>query len=53
MTDYGAAFRLDGKVTLVTGGARGIGAEIARAAAQVGAKVLVTELILDGGYTAA
>lgn len=49
MTDYGAAFRLDGKVTLVTGGARGIGAEIARAAAQVGAKVLVTDVNAAAG----
>jgi NAD(P)-dependent dehydrogenase (short-subunit alcohol dehydrogenase family) len=66
MTGYGAAFRLDGKVTLVTGGARSIGAEIAQAAAQrdVACAVLYlasdaarwctgTELILDGGYAAA
>ncbi|MGH8446403.1 MAG: SDR family NAD(P)-dependent oxidoreductase [Solimonas sp.] len=48
MTDYGKLFRLDGKVALVSGGARGIGAEIAIALAQAGAKVLVTD-VADGG----
>ncbi|WP_394840155.1 glucose 1-dehydrogenase [Pendulispora rubella] len=50
MTDYTRAFRLDGKVALVTGAARGIGAEIARALAQAGARVLVTDVADDGGY---
>lgn len=48
MTDYTKAFRLDGKVVLVTGGARGLGAEIALACAQMGAKIFVTD-IADGG----
>jgi 3alpha(or 20beta)-hydroxysteroid dehydrogenase len=47
MTDYKKGFSVDGKVALVTGAARGLGAETARALAQVGAKVLVTD-ILEG-----
>src|ERR1700722_17790872 len=43
--DYQTAFRLSGKVALVTGAGRGLGAEISRAFAQVGAKVLVTDMI--------
>jgi len=43
---------LKGRVALVTGGARGIGAAAARALADKGAKVLVTD-ILDGSETAA
>src|ERR1700756_5290868 len=43
--DYQTAFRLNGKVALVTGAGRGLGAEISRAFAQVGAKVLVTDMI--------
>ncbi|NKF21858.1 glucose 1-dehydrogenase [Solimonas marina] len=48
MIDYGKRFRLDGKVALVTGAARGIGAEIAMALAQAGAAVLVSD-VADGG----
>lgn len=49
MTDYGRAFRVDGKAAVVTGAARGIGAEIAAALAQAGASVLVTDLLEDDG----
>jgi 3alpha(or 20beta)-hydroxysteroid dehydrogenase len=51
--DYGAAFRLDGKVALVTGAARGIGAEVAAALAQAGARVLVTDVLADVGTATA
>ncbi|TJY59788.1 glucose 1-dehydrogenase [Sinimarinibacterium sp. CAU 1509] len=42
--DYTKVFRLDGKAALVSGAARGIGAEIAMALAQSGAAVLVTDV---------
>lgn len=45
--DYGKAQRLDGKVALVTGGARGLGAEMATAFAQAGATVLITDVLED------
>jgi NAD(P)-dependent dehydrogenase (short-subunit alcohol dehydrogenase family) len=45
MTDYGKAFRLDGKTALVSGAARGIGAAIAEALALSGANVLVTDVM--------
>ena len=54
MKDYLSAFRLDGKVALVTGGARGLGSEIATALAQAGARVLITDvLVAEGSATAA
>lgn len=43
--DYNKAFRLDGKVALVTGAARGIGAAVSEALAQVGASVLLTDVL--------
>lgn len=45
MYDYGKAYRLDGKVAIVTGAARGLGAEIAHALADGGAAVLVTDVL--------
>ncbi|MGQ0619600.1 MAG: glucose 1-dehydrogenase [Panacagrimonas sp.] len=50
--DYGKLFRLDGKVAIVTGGARGIGAEMCRALASAGASVLVTDVLDEGRATA-
>lgn len=44
MTGYDKALRLDGKTALVTGAARGLGAEAARALAAVGARVLCTDV---------
>ncbi len=41
------AFRLDGKVALVTGGGSGIGAETCRELASAGAHVLVADVNLD------
>ncbi len=46
-------FRLDGKVALVTGAARGIGAACVELLAQAGAKVLVTDVLDDLGQKTA
>ncbi len=43
------AFGLEGKVALVSGASRGIGAACAKALAEAGAKVMVTDIIGDGG----
>lgn len=43
MIDYGRLFRLDGKVALISGGARGLGAE--QAHAQFGAHVVVSDVL--------
>lgn len=51
--DRGASFRVDGKVALVTGGARGLGAEICRALAGAGAAVLVTDVLETEGRAVA
>jgi len=48
MQDYSKTFRLDGKVALVTGAAGGLGSEIARALASVGARVVATDLNESG-----
>jgi len=42
MTDPFAAQRLDGRVIIVTGGTQGLGAAIARRAAQLGANVVIS-----------
>src|SRR5690554_5204125 len=41
--------RVSGKVAIVTGGARGIGAGAARALVEEGAKVVVTDILDDDG----
>lgn len=46
---HAGPFRLDGKVALVSGAARGIGAKVAEALAAQGAAVLVTDVIDDIG----
>src|SRR5215467_2087822 len=48
-----APFRLDGKVALVSGAARGIGAACAETLAAAGASVLLTDLLADAGRSAA
>jgi NAD(P)-dependent dehydrogenase (short-subunit alcohol dehydrogenase family) len=40
-------FRLDGKTALVTGGASGIGASVARVFAAAGARLILADLDLD------
>lgn len=46
-------FRLDGRAALVTGGAQGIGLEIARGLAQAGARVTLADLHPEVGEAAA
>ena len=41
--------RLDGKVAIVTGAARGIGAETARAFVREGARVLLGDVLDEAG----
>ena len=48
-----AAFRLDGKVALITGSARGIGAACARTFAEAGATVMVSDILIDTGNAVA
>lgn len=48
-----ASFRLDGKVALVTGAARGIGAACARALGAAGAAVLLTDIREEPGRATA
>ena len=42
--------RLQGKVTLVTGGSSGIGRASARACAREGARVMVADVAVEGGH---
>lgn len=51
--NYQQAFRVDGKVALVTGAARGIGAATAEALAQAGASVLITDVNVEQGQATA
>ncbi len=53
MHDYLQQFRLDGQVALVTGAARGLGAEIAEALASVGASVMLTDVLVAEGEAGA
>ena len=45
--------RVKGKIALVTGGSRGIGAETARVLAREGATVIVTDILIDKGQALA
>ncbi|MFB3813389.1 MAG: glucose 1-dehydrogenase [Terriglobales bacterium] len=49
MTANGSSFRLDGKVALITGAGRGIGAKCAEVLSEAGAKVVVTDILRDEG----
>jgi 3alpha(or 20beta)-hydroxysteroid dehydrogenase len=54
MYDYTKAFRVDNKVALISGGARGLGAEYARALTQMGASVVISDVLdKQGRETAA
>ena len=46
-------FRLDGKVALVTGGARGLGLEMARGLAEAGAEVVLADRLVEEGEKSA
>ncbi len=52
-TNFTDSFRLDGKTTLVTGGASGIGAATSRELTRAGASVLIADLNLPAAKTLA
>ena len=49
MSDPNTMFRVDGKVALITGAARGIGDECASMLAKAGAKVVLTDILEEAG----
>jgi NAD(P)-dependent dehydrogenase (short-subunit alcohol dehydrogenase family) len=49
MTEPNPHFRLDGKVALISGAARGIGAQIAQTLSRAGASILVTDVLEPEG----
>src|SRR5690606_26134276 len=49
MTQQGTQVSLTGKVALITGAARGLGAEIATTFSQAGAAVMITDILEDRG----
>lgn len=53
MTDTAGTGEFDGRVALVTGAAKGMGAAEARGFAALGASVVVTDIDADGGETVA
>lgn len=53
MTTNAIPISLTGKAALITGGARGLGAEIARTLARAGARIVITDVLEDLGQQTA
>ncbi|WP_440713300.1 SDR family NAD(P)-dependent oxidoreductase [Gordonia sp. FQ] len=51
--DLAASFTVTGKTALISGGARGLGAEFARVLAAAGASVMITDVLDDAGRATA